>query len=121
MVQAKKSAPKKALKLPALAEFERKQDIGKLGMPVGQRVAVVGLQREVVETNTGIRRSAVRCAAGDDHDATLPGEEQAIEETIYEHEMTEVIDAEVFLHAIDELAVVAASPVPGVEYQYVDG
>jgi len=39
MVQAKKSAPKKALKLPALAEFERKSAELQPNAPAIQRVA----------------------------------------------------------------------------------
>ncbi len=89
-------------------------------MSVSERIAVVALQREIVEANSGFRRGTIRSAAGDDHDAALPGEEQAVEETVYEHEMAEMIDEKVLLDTVDESARVAAAPIARVQYQHVD-
>ena len=90
-------------------------------MPVCQRIAVVAPEREIVKANAALRGPTIRSTAGNHDDTTLPGKIQPVQEPVDENEVTEMIDQEMLLHAIDHGPLVAAAAVACVEDQHVDG
>ena len=89
-------------------------------MPIRPPVTVVRSHGEIVKQDALRRRIAIRRAARHHDDTPLLGNVQACEKSIDENEVSKMIDREVFLDAIDQLAFVPAAEISRIADQHVD-
>ena len=90
-------------------------------MAVGEKIIVVAAKAQIVEEDPHFRRFGIRGLAGDNHNPALTGEDQAIQYSVDENEMAEMIDDEVLLDAVDQFKVVATTKIAGIAYKNING
>ena len=97
-----------------------KQNVRKLGVAVSHGVAVAVGERQVVEADALFGSVGIGRSTRYDDDPRLPAEIQPIEQPVRENEVTEMIDREMPLDAVDQFAVVAAAAVARIADQNID-
>ena len=95
-------------------QMQGEECIGEFRVTVRDPVFVIFAAIQVVKLDTALRCPCVCSPTGDHHDSSLPRHVQTTQQAVNQYHMAQMVDREMFFHAICKHAIATGASIPGV-------